>query len=113
MKTIFVFTFLSVLAVTRVTAQQVADFELTNVMSNQPVSLNSYPSCEGMVIIFTSNSCPYDEYYRGRIAQLATAYQDRVPVLLVNSLVEASETPQQMVASARAWDLKVPYLADS
>ena len=93
-------------------AQEVKNFQLTNVMNNQPVSLDTYPSCEGMVLIFTSNSCPYDQYYRDRIAQLASSYQDRVPVLLVNSLVEPSEMQQQMVARGKTWNLSIPYLAD-
>ncbi|HEU5146240.1 MAG TPA: redoxin domain-containing protein [Chryseosolibacter sp.] len=93
-------------------AQEVKNFKLTNVMNNETVSLDSYPSCEGMVLIFTSNSCPYDQYYRERIAQLAKAYQDRVPVLLVNSLAEPAESLQQMVAKGKTWSLTIPYLAD-
>lgn len=93
-------------------AQEVKNFKLTNVMNNETVSLDSYPSCEGMVLIFTSNSCPYDQYYRERIAQLAKAYQDRVPVLLVNSLAEPAESSQQMVAKGKTWSLTIPYLAD-
>lgn len=97
---------------TDVQAQEVKNFKLTNVLDNQTISLDSYPSCEGMVLIFTSNSCPYDEYYRERITQLAKSYQDRVPVLLVNALVDPRETPDQMVAKAKTWNLSIPYLAD-
>ena len=93
-------------------AQVVKNFELTNVMNNQKVSLDTYPSCEGMVLIFTSNTCPYDDYYGQRIQQLGQAYQDRVPVLLINSSAEASESSEQMVARGRTLNLKVPYLAD-
>lgn len=95
-----------------VRAQEVKNFKLTNVLNNQSVSLESYPSCEGMVLIFTSNSCPYDQYYHGRIAQLARSYGDRVPVLLVNSLIEPTESAGQMVARAKKWNLGIPYLAD-
>lgn len=93
-------------------AQEVKNFKLTNAMNNQPVSLDSYPSCEGMVLIFTSNSCPYDQYYRERIAELGKAYQERVPVVLVNSLVGPAESPEQMAARGKAWNLTIPYLAD-
>ena len=95
-----------------VLAQEVKNFKLTNVMSNETVSLDSYPSCQGMVLIFTSNSCPYDLYYRERIAALTKSYQDRVPVLLINSLVEPAESPDAMLAFARKWNLAMPYLAD-
>jgi hypothetical protein len=95
-----------------VRAQQVNNFKLVNVMNDQPVSLDTYPSCEGMVIIFTSNSCPYDEYYRNRIAKLAQTYHDRVPVLLVNSQTEPSESKEAMATKAKQLNLSVPYLAD-
>jgi hypothetical protein len=93
-------------------AQVVKNFRLVNVVNNQTISLDTYPSCEGMVLIFTSNSCPYDEYYRKRIEELAQAYQDRVPVVLVNSHTEANETPERMEAKAKALNLSMPYLAD-
>ena len=58
-----------------VKAQSVANFSLTNVITGSPVSLDTYPSCSGVVIIFTSNACAYDEYYRSRI----TALSSRIP----------------------------------
>src|SRR5690606_30010992 len=93
-------------------AQVLDGFSLTNVMNNETVSLERYPSCQGIVLIFTSNNCPYDEYYRQRIARLAETYQDRVPLLLVNSQVGAAESVEKMVAKGKALKLKVPYLAD-
>jgi len=93
-------------------AQQVSNFSLTNVINNQKVSLDSYPSCEGMVIIFTSNNCPYDEYYRNRIVKLSQAYNSRVPVLLVNSGADPGESAENMVKKARQLNLTIPYLAD-
>lgn len=92
--------------------QQVENFQLVNVLNGQTISLNTYPSCEGMVLVFTSNSCPYDEYYRNRITQLADAYQDRVPVILVNAHTEPAEASERMQDKARQLNLKVPYLAD-
>lgn len=93
-------------------AQQVNNFSLVNVLNDQTISLNSYPSCSGMVIIFTSNSCPYDDYYRNRITKLAQTYQDKVPVLLVNSLPDAGESKENMQRKAKQLNLSVPYLAD-
>jgi thioredoxin-related protein len=93
-------------------AQQIKNFTLANVLNDQSVSLNTYPSCEGMVIIFTSNNCPYDEYYRARIAKLAKAYHDRVPFLLVNSGAEEVDSKDNMVRKAKQLNLSIPYLAD-
>ena len=113
MKRIFVISLTMAIAGSfAIQAQEVKNFKLTNVIDSQPVSLDSYPSCQGMVLIFTSNACPYDEYYRKRIERLSGTYQDRVPVILVNSHTEASDTRDQMVAKGKALNLRMPYLAD-
>jgi hypothetical protein len=93
-------------------AQQVSNFSLPNVLNNQTVSLDTYPSCAGMLIIFTSNNCPYDDYYRNRIAKLAQTYQDRVPVLLVNSHTDPNESKENMSKKAKQLNISTPYLAD-
>ncbi len=97
---------------TDVFPQVVPNFKLPNVLNGQSVSLDSYPSCEGMVLIFTSNSCPYDDYYRKRIEQISQAYPDKVPVLLINAHTEPNESAEQMAARGKALNLSVPYLAD-
>jgi hypothetical protein len=103
-------TFLAaVLTVFALHAQQVSSFSLPNVLNDQTVSLETYPSCSGMVIIFTSAACPYDDYYRNRITQIAQAYQDKVPVLLVNA--DPGETKDNMLKKAKLFNA-VPYLAD-
>jgi hypothetical protein len=93
-------------------AQEVKNFSLINVMNNQSVSLDTYPSCEGLVVIFTTNSCPYDEYYRNRIAKLAQAYPDRVPFLLINSSPDAADSKENMAKKASQLKLSIPYLSD-
>lgn len=93
-------------------AQQVANFSLTNVITGTKVSLDTYPSCSGVVIIFTSNACAYDEYYRDRINTLSKELHDKVPVLLINSSVDPIESMDNMVRKAQLLGLTVPYLAD-
>lgn len=93
-------------------AQAVKNFALTNVINNEVVSLQSFPACEGILLIFTSNTCPYDAYYRDRIKDLAQTYRDRVPVLLINAHSDSGESPAAMRATAKALGLTVPYLAD-
>ena len=100
------------IGVATVHAQSVPNFSLTNVITGSIVSLDTYPSCSGVVIIFTSNSCAYDEYYRSRISAISNEYQDKVPVLLVNSGIEPIESNDNMVRKAQQLGLKVPYLAD-
>jgi hypothetical protein len=92
--------------------QQVKNFSLKNVVTGQDVSLDTYPSCEGLLIIFTSNSCPYDEHYRNRIRKLSSEVGEKIPVLLVNSNTEPAESTENMIKKAQQSGLKVPYLAD-
>ena len=93
-------------------AQTLSDFRLTNVMNNEAITLESYPSCQGLVLVFTSNACPYDEYYRNRIEALANAYRDKVPVLLVNAHTDPAESADKMIAEGKSIGLSTPYLAD-
>jgi metal-sulfur cluster biosynthetic enzyme len=93
-------------------AQQVQNFSLTNVVNGQTVSLDTYPSCAGLVVIFTSNACPFDEYYRARIKKLVQDYQDKIPVLLVNAMIDPAESADAMTKKASQWGVSVPYLAD-
>jgi hypothetical protein len=91
-------------------AQQVNNFSLINVLNDQAVSPDTYPSCAGLVIVFITNNCPYDDYYRSRISKLSQSYQDRVPVLLVNSSPDPADTKENMVKKGK--QLNLPYLAD-
>lgn len=92
--------------------QTVANFTLTNAVDGKEVSLNNFTSSPGVVIIFTSNSCPYDGYYLNRIRSLANQYNSKIPVLLVNSGKDDTESVTQMKNYADQCKLDVPYLAD-
>lgn len=105
-------TVLLVLFIFNVKAQQVSNFSLTNTMNGKPVSLDTYPSCAGLIIIFTSNTCAYDEYYRERINKISAEHQDKVPVLLVNSALDPQESVGNMTKKGRQLGLTIPYLAD-
>lgn len=93
-------------------AQPVSDFTLINVINDKAISLSTYPSCTGIAIVFTSNTCAFDEYYRARINRLATEYGDRVPLLLVNAGIEETDSKENMIKKASQLKLGVPYLAD-
>lgn len=92
--------------------QELKNFNLTNVVNDQQISPSSFPSCSGLVVIFTSNACPYDEYYRTRINAIARSYADKVPVLLVNSHPEDAENKDAMVRKSKQLNLATPYLTD-
>ena len=90
----------------------VQNFKLTNVVDGSVVSLESYPTCSGLTIIFTGNACPYDGYYTERIKDFITTYQGKIQFLLVNSFQEAEEAADKMKDAHSSWGLPVPYLAD-
>ena len=90
----------------------VQNFKLTNVMDGSTVSLESYPTCTGLGILFTSNACPYDGYYTARIKDLIDTYQGKIQFLLINSFQEAEEGVDKMKDVYTRWGLPVPYLTD-
>ncbi len=109
MKTLFII-FLSLIGITL--SAQVPNFTLTNVVNGKSISLDTYPSCAGILIVFTTNACPYDEYYRTRIKKISNDYQDKVPVLLINSSIDAAESAESMTKKAQQLGITIPYLAD-
>jgi thiol-disulfide isomerase/thioredoxin len=94
------------------TAQEVANFELKNVLSGTTISLKNYSSCEGILLVFTSNTCPYDDYYRSRVVEIAQMYPEKVPILFINALVEDTENEKAMAEKMKALGWSIPYLAD-
>ncbi len=106
------FSFLLLITTTTLFGQSVQDFSALNVADNKMVSLSNYQSCDGLVVLFTSNVCPYDNYYTDRIHSLIEKYKGRIQFLLVNSFIEPKENAKAMSAQYNKWKLAVPYLAD-
>ncbi len=90
----------------------VQNFTLTNVADGTTISLNSYPACSGLAIIFTSNVCPFDNYYFDRIKNLINSYPEKIQFLLINSFQEPEESADKMKTAYSHWNLPVPYLSD-
>ena len=92
-------------------AQQVIqNFSLLNAVDEKTISLDQYNSSRCVVIIFSGNECPFDNYYKTRIKQLINAYNGKVQFLLVNSYIDPQEAVEKM--AIHYTDLEVPYLAD-
>ena len=107
-----VVTLLLILIKASAFSQQVQNFSLPNVIDGKNISLSDYSSSNAVVIIFTVNSCAFDDYYIDRIKTLAQQYQAKVPFILVNSDADAGESPDNMVKRAQQLSLTLPYLAD-
>ena len=74
----------------------IQNFTLTNVVDGKMVSLDQYSSSGAVVVLFTSNECPFDNYYKDRIKEMISAYAGKVQFLLVNSYVESEESVEKM-----------------
>ncbi len=90
----------------------VENFSLTNVVTGEAVTLESYAATNGVAIIFTSNNCPFDLYYTNRIKTLINDYQDKIGFLLVNAHTDPDETAEKMRTAYSGWGIPVPYLSD-
>lgn len=100
-------------------AQQVKidNFTLKNVINNKTISLSDYKDgCQLVVLIFTSNYCPYAKFYEDRIIQLAQEYQSKgVQILLINSnnsQASPEDSEEEMAKKAQEKHYTFPYLAD-
>ncbi len=98
------------------TANKIENFTLVDVISNRSVSLNDYKSEKGVVLLFTSNACPYTRLYEDRIISLAKEFQGRgIQFLLINSNTASDsndDSVEQMATVARQKGYTFPYLAD-
>lgn len=88
----------------------VLNFTCTNAIDGKSISLTQYKELAAVVVLFTGNECPYDNYYKDRIKQLINSYRGKVQFLLVNSYDDPQETVEKM--AIHYTDLGVPYLDD-
>ena len=95
---------------------EVQEFTLTNAVNDQAFSLSSLKDKAAVVVIFSSNDCPYDKLYENRIENLLDAYRDRqVAFVLINSNNperSPEDTPNLMAEKIKELRWNVPYLID-
>jgi thiol-disulfide isomerase/thioredoxin len=90
----------------------VEPIQLPNVADGKIVTIAPCASCKGVVVIFTSLSCPYDQHYRDRIKSLSEKYAGQVSFFLINANPGEDEAAPKMKAAYDGWGLSVPYLSD-
>ncbi len=108
----FSFIMLLIISFSTYGQQPIHNFTLTNVVDGSTVSLDGYPSCMGLVAIFTSNDCAFDNYYTSRIQSLVDRYAGKIQFILINSYQEPNELAEKMAIEYKTWGLQIPYLAD-
>lgn len=89
---------------------------LVNAQNNQKVSISDFSGAKGVILIFTSNYCPYSKLYEDRIDQLSAAYADKgFQFILINSNNPNSskdDSLEEMAKKANSKGYRYPYLAD-
>lgn len=86
---------------------------LVNALDNTEVTLTKYSKAPLMVVIFTSNYCPYSRKYESRIGDLHRAYKDKgVQLFLINPNSGSDDSIEEMLKKAREQDYQFPYLSD-
>lgn len=93
----------------------VANFTLKNV-DDKLLSLSDYSSKQGLILVFTSNHCPFSKSYEDRILSLDRKYASLgFPVVAINPndpRLYEDDTFEQMKERARTKGYSYPYLCD-
>jgi peroxiredoxin len=96
--------------------RSIPDFTLLDAQSNEEVNLMDYIGSKAVVVIFTSNYCPFSKQYIDRINALDSNYSSKgVQILLINSNSESDnpeESVDEMKKKSNEHGFQFPYLAD-
>jgi thiol-disulfide isomerase/thioredoxin len=96
--------------------EDIPNFILKDVISGENISFYSYKGKKAIVIIFTSNSCPYSKLYELRIKELVNEYESKgVGFMMINSnnsSLSQDESVTKMIMKAKEVKFNLPYLAD-
>ncbi|MBO0936635.1 thioredoxin family protein [Fibrella sp. HMF5335] len=93
----------------------VVPFSLKNV-DGRTISLNEYKTQKGVIVIFTSNHCPFSKAYEDRMLNLDRKFGPQgYPVLAIMSSdasVYEEDSFEQMQSRAKTRNYTFPYLTD-
>jgi peroxiredoxin len=93
----------------------VANFSLRNIDGNI-VSLNDFTDKKGVVVIFTSNHCPFAKAYEDRILALNNKFSNQgFPVIAVNPsdpAIHQDDSFEKMKERSSSKGYTFPYLVD-
>jgi len=104
------------MALTDALGQRISNIELIDAVSGEVFSWEEHRTAKGVVLIFSSLTCPFSKLYEGRIATLNETFSPEGFVFaLVNPHVslEPSESQEIMAKVATEKQYGMPYLVDS
>ena len=92
-----------------------ASFALTNV-DNRTISLADYTNQRGVIVIFTSNHCPFSKAYEDRIIALDRKFGPQgfpvIALLSSDATIYEEDSFERMQVRARTKNYTFPYLYD-
>jgi thiol-disulfide isomerase/thioredoxin len=92
-------------------------FELSDVVSGETVSLDSFTAKKALLVMFICNHCPFVKHVHGELARIGRDYAPKsVGIVAINSnSVEThpDDAPEKMQPIAAEWGLTFPYCHDA
>lgn len=96
--------------------KKVESFTLPDAVSGKQIALKDFQNQKAIVVLFTSNTCPYSKLYEERFASLVKEFKGRDVAFIIinpNDPRESQEDSMEaMKTKADSWSLDIPYLAD-
>ena len=97
--------------------ERIVEFSLKDAVSGRMLSLREFKDVKGLILVFTSNSCPYSKAYEQRILALDRDFGSMgYPVLAVNPNDPGrvpEDRPEAMKKRAEERGYTFPYLIDA
>ena len=95
---------------------KVEDFDLQNI-DGEWIKLTEYAGEEGVIVIFTCNTCPYAQLYQDRIIELHKKYTKQgFPVIAINPndpISKPGDSFEAMRQRAKEKNFPFPYVFDA
>ena len=92
------------------------DFELSDTVSGELVSLAGFASKKALVVMFICNHCPYVKHVQAELVKLGQDYEKSGAALVAISANDAAaypeDAPKRLGAEARRAGYRFPYLHD-
>lgn len=104
------------MGLTDAVAQRISNIEVTDAVSGELFSWEQHRSAKGVVLIFSSLTCPFSKLYENRIAALYEEFSTKgVVFALVNPHVSlgSTESQESMAKVAQEKQYAMPFLMDT
>jgi len=107
---IFLYMFLGLSAY----GQRIENFELNDLMSGRSFRLDAHGDKKAVVLIFTSNSCPFSKLYEERITEISNRFAGDFQFALINPHIGTTEEESEAAIRGRVLERNknLPYLID-